>query len=266
MKTFNSLKKLTPLIVFAVLFSNCSPNNETTPANPSVFPTDGLIAQYNFDGDANDISGYNLNGTIHGAILTADRNNTANKAYDFDYVNASFGNQNDEIYIPYSPLMNVNNITVSLWLYPRSYYWNGNTNNPFSTIINRFQYGYSNPNGQAWGIIFNQTSVTGFIVGTNGTGSANAVSNQKLTLNKWYHLVMTYNESQVRLYINGTLKATQNYSSPMNTSGNSGISIGESNQANGYWNHTDGKIDDVAIWDRALTPTEIQQLYTMQNQ
>ncbi|GEL09857.1 Concanavalin A-like lectin/glucanases superfamily protein [Flavobacterium glycines] len=262
MKTFESLKKLTAMIVFAVLLYNCSPNSDSTPAT---FPSDGLIAQYNFDGDANDSSGHDLNGTVHGATLTTDKNNKTHRAYDFDFSNASFGNQNDEIYIPYSPLMNVNNITVSLWLYPRSYFWNGNTNNPYSTIINRFQYGYSNPNGQVWGITFNPTSVTAFIVGTNGTGSANAVSNQPLTLNKWYHLVMTYNQNQVRLYINGRLAATQNYSSTMNTSGNSGISIGESNQANGYWNHTDGKIDDVAIWDRALTPTEIEALYSIQN-
>lgn len=67
MKTFDSLKKLTAMIVFAVLFSNCSPNNDSTPAT---FPSDGLIAQYNFDGDANDSSGHDLNGTVHGATLT----------------------------------------------------------------------------------------------------------------------------------------------------------------------------------------------------
>ena len=51
----------------------------------------------------------------------------------------------------------------------------------------------------------------------------------------------------------------------MNVAGNSGISIGESNQANGYWNHTNGKIDDIGIWDRALTEDEILNLYNMDN-
>jgi len=266
MKKLNFLKNSILLFTLSALSINCSSDNSSTSTPKSTFPTEGLIARYSFDANANDISGNNLNGIVYGATMTPDRNNGTNKAYDFDFANVSFGKQNDEVYIPYSPILNVSNITVSLWLYPRSYYWNGNSgNNPVSTIINRFQYGYSTPNGQAWGIIFNQTSVTGFIVGTNGTGSSNAVSNNSLILNKWHHLVMTYNGSQIKLYINGVLSATQNYSSAMNTFGNSGISIGESNQANGYWNHTDGKIDDVALWNRALTATEIQQLYTMQN-
>jgi hypothetical protein len=47
----------------------------------------------------------------------------------------------------------------------------------------------------------------------------------------------------------------------LNSVGTSGISIGESNQANGYWTYTDGKIDDIGIWNRALTGCEIRDLY-----
>jgi len=161
--------------------------------------------------------------------------------------------------------MNVSNITVSVWLNPRSYFWSGNPGDATSTIINRFQNGYSTPNGQAWGITFNETSVIGFIVGSDGTGGSSVVSNNTLALNQWHHLVMTYNGSQIKLYVNGTLTSTQNYTGSMNIAGNSGISIGESNQANGYWYHTDGKIDNVGIWNRALTDAEIQQLRNYPN-
>ena len=249
---------------------SCSSNDDSTPTptptptQPTI-PNNGLIAWYPFDGSANDLSGNGLNGNVIGAVLTSDRNNTANKAYNFDYASASFGNQNDEIYVPYSSFMNVNNITVSLWLNPRSYYWSGNAGDPSSTIINRFQYTYSTPSGGAWGITFNQTSVTGHIIGSNGTGGSSAVSNNALALNQWHHIVMTYNGSQIKLYLNGVLSSTQNYSGAMNISGNSGISIGESNQANGYWYHTDGKIDNIGIWNRALTEAEIQQLYNYPN-
>ena len=264
MKRNRLLGNFAILTVISVLSFGCSSDDDSnsTPSEPTI-PTNGLIAWYPFNGNVNDLSGNNLNANVVGATLTTDRNNGASKAYDFDVANATFGNQNDEIFVPYSPLMNVNNITVSVWLNPRSYYWSGNPSS--STIINRFQYGYSTPNGQSWGIIFDESSVTGFIVGTDGTGGSDAVVNNPLALNQWHHIVMTYNGNQIKLYINGILKATTNYSGAMNTLGNSGISIGESNQANGYWNHTEGKIDNVGIWNRELTLSEIQQLYTLQN-
>ena len=161
-------------------------------------PLSGLVAWYPFNGNANDESGNNLNANVIGATLTNDRNNAASKAYDFDYANASFGLQNDEIFVPYSSLMNVNNITVSVWLNPHSYFWSGNAD-PNSTIINRFQYTYSNPSGGSWGITFNQTSVTGFILGSDGTSGSSVVSNNALVLNQWHHLVMTYNGTQIKL-------------------------------------------------------------------
>jgi hypothetical protein len=161
--------------------------------------------------------------------------------------------------------LNVNFISVSIWLFPRSYFWPGDAGNPNSTIISRFQYTYSNPSGGAWGISFNQSSVSGGIVGsTGGAGGASAISNTQLALNTWHHIVMTYDGTNVKLYVNGSLLGFQSHTSAMNIAGNSGISIGESNQANGYWQHTDGKIDDIGIWNRALTECEIQDLYHSQ--
>jgi len=232
---------------------------------PNYVPTNSLVGWWPFNGNANDESGNNLNGSVLGANLTSDRNNINNASYDFSFLNAGWGSQNNEVYIPDSPLLDVNQITVSVWIYPRSYFWPGDPNNPNSTILNRFQYGYSNPNGQAWGIGFNATSVTGGIVGTNGTGGSSAVSNTALTLNQWHHIVMTYDLSNIKLFVDGVLSATQPYNGAMNTSGNSGISIGESNQANGYWTYTDGKIDDIGMWSRALTQQEISTLYNASN-
>ena len=232
---------------------------------PNYVPQNGLVGWWPFNGNANDESGNNLNGNVIDAELTSDRNSVLSSAYDFDFSSASFGTQNDEIYIPYNPILNVNFISVSIWLFPRSYFWPGDAGNPNSTIISRFQYTYSNPSGGAWGINFNQSSVSGSIVGsTGGAGGASAISNTQLALNTWHHIVMTYDGTNVKLYVNGSLLGFQSHTSAMNIAGNSGISIGESNQANGYWQHTDGKIDDIGIWNRALTECEIQDLYHAQ--
>jgi len=47
---------------------------------------------------------------------------------------------------------------------------------------------------------------------------------------------------------------------PLNTNSISGISIGQSRQANGNWNNLSGKLDEVAVWGRALNGDEIKAL------
>ena len=65
---------------------------------PNYVPTNGLVSWYPFNGNVNDLSGNNLNANVVGATLTTDRNNVVNKAYNFDVTDATFGNQNDEIF------------------------------------------------------------------------------------------------------------------------------------------------------------------------
>ena len=48
----------------------------------------GLIAHYPFNGNANDVSGNNINGTVSNATLTTDKAGTANSAYYFNGTNA----------------------------------------------------------------------------------------------------------------------------------------------------------------------------------
>jgi hypothetical protein len=219
---------------------------------PSYVPTNGLIGWWPFNGNANDESGNNLNGNVIGATLTSDRFGNVNSAYNFDFATVGFGTQTDEIYIPYAPILNSTAISISVWVYQRQYVWSGNTNPPMSTIAARVQFGYSNPNGEVW--MLNS--------GTNGINGFSGAPN--ITLNSWTHIVTTFENGTGNIYINGSLVSSQNNLSPLNINGNSGISIGESNQANGYWWPTDGVIDDFALWNRALTPCEIADLYNAQ--
>ncbi|MGK5093653.1 hypothetical protein WDW89_16785 [Deltaproteobacteria bacterium TL4] len=50
----------------------------------SSIPTNGLVAYYPFNGNANDESGNGNNGTVNGATLTTDRDGQTGKAYSFD--------------------------------------------------------------------------------------------------------------------------------------------------------------------------------------
>jgi hypothetical protein len=77
---------------------------------------------------------------------------------------------------------------------------------------------------------------------------------------------MTYSDKTIKTFINGVESCSStNNNITLNTLGTSGISIGMSVQANGNWGPFDGSIDDVGIWNRALTDQEIQNLYTSSN-
>ncbi|MFC1576614.1 LamG-like jellyroll fold domain-containing protein, partial [Candidatus Omnitrophota bacterium] len=72
--------------------------------------------------------------------------------------------------------------------------------------------------------------------------------------NNWYHIVGVGSGGTAYLYMNGVLKDSDTYS---HTFDSTGYKIGEEMWGNNF----SGTIDEVAIWDRALTETEIKTLY-----
>lgn len=252
-----TLKNLMLLTAVSILLINCSPNNNST-SESSTFPTNGLVARYNFNGNANDVSGHNLNGTVYAASLTTDRKGKNAAAYQFSYQGTLFGKRNTEIYVSNSSLLDSNQLTVSTWIYPTSYFWTGNNQSPNTAIIRRSENGYANPSGEVWGLDFNQSNLTAGLVGANNTHLNLSVPT--IPLNQWSHIAFSYDGATLKIYVNGVLKGSQAGVVTLN-SGNSGISIGDSNQANGYWWPLDGKLDDIAIWNRALTAEEFQKVY-----
>ncbi len=238
---------------------------------PSYVPTNGLVGWWPFNGNANDESGNGNNGAVNGAALTSDRNGQTSSAYNFNVNNWSFGSGGDNIYIPYNSSFNFSDFTISTWVKRTSA---GSTISPQSlSIIRRYQYGYNNPNGETWVLeVAHGTSPSGSILyGTVIEQSPSPAqnfytqSNQTVPLNQWCNIIMTYSQSTINLYINNQLVGTATDPSiTINTIGNSGISIGLSEQANGQWAPFDGSIDDIGIWNRALTQQEITALYNSQ--
>ena len=68
--------------------------------------------------------------------------------------------------------------------------------------------------------------------------------------------------SSIQIYIDGVLANTASYngSTTVNTTNLATLIFGNSNKLNRYLH---GKLDDIVIWNRALTTAEIQQLYTL---
>ena len=115
---------------------------------PTYVPTSGLVGWWPFTGNAIDSSGNGHNGTVTGATLVSDRFGNFSSAYFFNYSHWSWGSGGDEIYIPHTSTLAPTNLTVSVWAYRTS----AGYPNQGLTIINRYEQGYNNPNGQTWGI------------------------------------------------------------------------------------------------------------------
>lgn len=76
--------------------------------------------------------------------------------------------------------------------------------------------------------------------------------------NMWQHYAWVYNGSSVKLYLNGTLVGSANASGTITLS-NIAFSFGKS-PIGTYNFYYKGKIDEVSVWNKALTPAEIQSM------
>ncbi len=238
---------------------------------PTYVPTNGLIAYYPFNGNANDVSGNGNNGTINGANLTNDRINSANSAINCTNSNSYIRTQ--------SVIQNVaNTFTISFWANPqqadlvRPQGVVGNESTGTMTVINP-------PHGSNWGDI-SQNAGVGVNVGTN---QIQIVEHTHLyvasplvyptNINGWHHIVVVYNQHIPKLYLDGILVATGLQSNIPNVRPGNGFDswygqsgFGSSFNPNGNpIGQYKGNFDDIGIWNRALTQEEITNLYTADN-
>jgi len=88
-------------------------------------------------------------------------------------------------------------------------------------------------------------------------------SGVSLSNDQWHHIVGTYNGNEARIYVNGTLENTQTVTGTMANASGSPLGIGE-NLATGGRN-LDGSIDELRLYDRALSDAEVQALYGVQS-
>jgi hypothetical protein len=237
------MKKITTIIL-AVLFTA-----NLMAQVPNYVPTNGLVAWYPFTGNANDESGNGNNGTINGATLTEDRLGNTNKAYSFDGVNDQMEilNQN-----------NSTNLTISIWLSINSY-GSAIQSLDFSTIIMKSNH-WASVNGYSMLLNRDINNVNSRGIYLYIAGSAPYIFPFNWQINQWYHLVLTINNGNAELYINNNLiNSYSNVAAIPQNNGNLVLANGNTQVPASYL--FPGKLDDIGIWNRALTETEITKLY-----
>jgi len=204
----------------------------------------GLVGYWKFDEGsgttAMDSSGNGNTGTLNNGPLWVD--GKYGKALGFDGVD-------DNVQVPTSASLDVTAyLTVEAWVYPRAYV---SSTGDAPHIVSR-----ADLSGGSIYILALQTGTHKVEYAVNPFPNA-AASGTDLQLNIWTHLAMTYDGSRVRLYINGNFDSDYALSGPIFTTSN-WLEIGCKHWAGGYHAFFNGLVDEVRIYNRALSQQEIQ--------
>jgi hypothetical protein len=225
---------------------------------PSYVPTNGLVGWWPFNGNANDESGNGNNGTVNGATLTSDRFGNANKAYSFDGVD-------DEIVMPNTNSLNPLNLTISAWVFVNDI----NTFYPYYILTKRTSLPTPTEFSYSLHVSTSQGVASHYGIGecnVYGSGSAPETNPGKISPQNWIMVSSTVTSTgECKIFLNGQLDTIINglpfYSCNSTTTQ---LQIGSSHSSPPEGRFF-GYLDDIAIWNRALTPQEIFDLYNANN-
>jgi hypothetical protein len=225
---------------------------------PNYLPANGLMAWWPFNGNANDESGNGNNGIVNGPTLASDRFGNAGKAYSFS------GQNGVNIQVPASPAIQPTAaLSLSVWVRVQSSAGWQNfvckryqyTTDPFNSYI----IGEYSADGNQYNPNSNERYFGGALT-SNSLSSVGAIDGQNRSLNEWRNYILTYNGQKIRLYHNGAMVSENDGSGPIQYS-NLPLFFGTTSLDN---QNFIGDLDDIAIWNIALTSEQITQLYESQ--
>ena len=250
------MKKLSYLIVIALILglvlTGCSllSNIGQAPATEQsgiTYLTKGLLSdlvgQWHFDEGtgiiAYDSSGNDNDGTITGATYAGSANAMFGDAL-------SFNGTDDYVKVLDSAGLNVTDYTLELWI---------NANNfteMYPTLLNRRVQ--SATAGYYWIWIKNDKIVLTY---SNGTIAKSQYWYTSFSTGEWYHIALTKSGSSFTMYKNGSSLGTRILTYQNAISGDLFIGTYQGKTNSRY--NFDGLIDEVRIWNTALTPGMIEE-------
>jgi hypothetical protein len=217
----------------------------TQVVTPCLVPPDGITAWY--QAESNTVDSVNANnGTFNGT--TAYASGEVNNAFSFN--GASY------VQVPDSTTLHFTNnvMTVETWIYLTSYTGANSREivsklNAANLLENVFTMAVDPSNHKAY-----------YAVEAADYGSSGLVySSVVIPTNEWTHIAATCDGSAMNIYVNGQLSGTTAWTNGI-FQGTAPLTIGCTMQSvpTSYFN---GRIDELSLYQRALTDCEIQALY-----
>lgn len=214
--------------------------------NRKIDLTTDLVARYPFNGNANDESGNGFNGTVTGSSLTADRFGNPNSAYNFNGLD-------NYILVDTFPQFFKNNFSVNMWL-KNTGDAGGQTYDGFLAYGSTF-YDVFNPT-HSFDFAYDRLNQT-FSYWDKSNNSYFSSNGADLMKDKWAMVSIVYNNGLMSNYVNGILQYQKTITN-VAFGGDKALLIGAFPGDNQYFT---GYIDDINIYSRALSLSEIKDLY-----
>ena len=220
---------------------------------PSDVPANGLVGYWSFTGNANDISGNNITGTVNGATLTTDRQSNSSSAYSFNGINSWIDFGDNDLLNPH-----FSDMTVSAWI---------KTTSSYSRIYAKGSHGGPQP-GYTIMIYPGAGGRAALVFGAAGHEHI-ILSNLPVNDNSWHMVTgVIIRNGIIKLFIDGVQQTqTANISDHSSVdiaanTYNAGVGASYSNYSNPGppTEFFSGTIDEVGVWNRALSDCEVLNL------
>ncbi len=200
-----------------------------------------LVVHYPLNGDASDVSEFGNTASVVGATLTNDRFGNANSAYAFNGTTGQYLIKSNFNSFPGEE------ITASLWM---------KTTGTGDGIIS---YATSSANNNEF-LIYTQERIYAIL------GSISSQTNASFNDGDWHHLVVTWRNSndEFKTYKDGVLADTRTISNGTRSAGGTLVIGQDQDTLGGGFQGSqafDGSLDDVRIYKRVLTDSEVSGLY-----
>jgi len=213
------------------------------PVTPCLVPPSGIVGWYQGENNANDHVGAN-NGTFFGT--PAYTNGEVNTAFNFN--GASYVQVPETNYLDFT-----NTMTVEAWVKLKTY---SGINS--REVVSKF--GSSGP-FNCWTLAIDPPTKKAYFVlnSFDRTKNTQLFSATTIPTNEWTHLAGVSDGTTMKLYVNGVLSSSTNWTYGINVA-SSPITIGCTMQFSptSFFN---GQIDEVSLYNEALSDCDIQSIY-----
>lgn len=195
--------------------------------------TEGLVLQYEFDNGAVDSTGNGYDGTLLGDARTMDGV-------------LGLDGSDDAVAVPRigGAGATFSQFSYAMWV------------NPTSSLAALQFAGGINTDGWVAGAVHLKFSYGALNAGINGLDGGDLQGPTPVSTGEWSHIGLTVSETRAAIYLNGQVEASRDLAAPMNLIVG-GASLGAWNNGGNIEREMTGQMDDVRIYDRALSDGEV---------